>query len=605
MAKYITRTLLLLFFLALFFLYTIPDVSHCDSCSTLHKNNYTLEKYNIYKENRCSTIRDEGNGIFFIQPGTKSATKGKFTFKKNANLILTFSIRSGSKYGNIKFTIKKNMQEIKNFITTTTKINQLFITVKEKDTLTIIADKHGSAQHDWGNLKMEDQADLQLYRLSKIYHYISIYKHNIIMFLLLSIIIVLYIEFKTHPILQKFEENSPFIKIFQIVLFIWVFSIPLKNSLYQISTALLIILFLIHYFYYKQKDSLIKILTTYKKVLILFLLFITSMLLSTLLGISEKNEVFYIFKYIFRYMFILIILLYFYKQSFFSKKYLLSAIFIVLLIHSLDGMYQYFVGVDFIINKPPDGPSYLLTGAVYQHNPFGLFMAIGTSISLVLFSDKNNYTTFKYDKIIYFISLLMFIFTLFHSQSRAAWIMFGIFSLGYLFLYIKNNGIDKKLFYTISILLIFCVLFFIVDENLLHRLTLLLQGNSAGRTKDIWPFTIDKILDSPLSGYGINTYKLLATTPPYKYYAGVHNLTLEFLLYTGIIGFSIFVSIIWLTLKESFTESKIVYFILFLSFIVLMQFDGSLIDSKVHLNIFILLLFFIYSFRVDKNTSSK
>ncbi|UPT77171.1 O-antigen ligase family protein [Sulfurovum sp. XGS-02] len=314
-----------------------------------------------------------------------------------------------------------------------------------------------------------------------------------------------------------------------------------------------------------------------------------------------KSEMLGIAKYIFRYIFILIILLYFYKQSFFSRKYLLSTIFIVLVIHSLDGIYQYFVGVDFIISKPPDAPSDMLTGAVYQHNPFGLFMAIGASMSLVFFFDKNNYTTFKYDKIIYFISLFVFLFTLFHSQSRAAWVMFGIFSLGYLLLYIKNNGMDKKLLYTILSLLVASMILFLMDDTLSNRLIQLFQGNSSGRTTIIWPFTIDKIINSPIFGYGIKTYKLLS--PPCC--NGVHNLFLELLLYTGMIGLLIFTSIIWLTLKESFTESKMIYFTLFLSFIVLMQFDGSLIDSKVHLNIFILLLFFIYSFRLDKHPSSK
>ncbi len=108
---------------------------------------------------------------------------------------------------------------------------------------------------------------------------------------------------------QKFQEENLFIKILQILLFIWLFSIPLKNALYQISTALIIILFLIHYFYYKEKDFLLEILMTYKKVLIVFLLFIASMLLSTILGISGKSEIVDIFKYFFRYIFIFIIIL--------------------------------------------------------------------------------------------------------------------------------------------------------------------------------------------------------------------------------------------------------------------------------------------------------
>jgi len=398
--------------------------------------------------------------------------------------------------------------------------------------------------------------------------------------------------------------NKKFIQIFQIILFIWIFSIPLKNSIYQISTVLLIIIFFIHYFYTKQKDLLLEIFTTYKKLFIVFLLFISSMALSSLVGLSEEGTIKDIFKYFLRYLVILMILFYFYKQTFFSKQWLLTVIFIVLCINSLDGIYQYITGYDFLLHKSPDKPSYLLTGAVYHHNPFGLFMTIGAIMSLTLFFDKNNHTLFKYDKAIYFVSLLMFLFTLFHSQSRAAWVMFGIYFIAYMFLYIKNNGINKKLFFTLTSLLIVSVILFLSDDNLLHRLTLLLQGNSSGRSTDIWPFTIDKIIDSPIFGYGINTYKILTSGSHVSHHAGVHNLSLELLLYTGLVGFSLVYYLVWISLKESFITHKMIYFILLLSYIVLLQFDGSLIDSKVHLNIFILMLFFIYSPKEDHRESN-
>ena len=182
--------------------------------------------------------------------------------------------------------------------------------------------------------------------------------------------------------------------------------------------------------------------------------------------------------------------------------------------------------------------------------------------------------------------------------------MFGVFVLGYLVIYIKHIGLDKKLFYTVISLLLGSIIMFLMDDHLIHRLTQLLQGHSSGRTSEIWPFTIDKVMNSPIIGYGINTYKLLATQVPASHHKGVHNLPLELLLYTGIIGFTIFSYLIWLTLKESFTKNKILYCILFVSFLILMQFDGSLIDSTIHINIFILILFFIYSFRLDKKTST-
>lgn len=406
----------------------------------------------------------------------------------------------------------------------------------------------------------------------------------------------------TLDLYEKFQKETRFLQIFQIIFLVWLVSIPLKNSIYQVSTVLLIVLFLIHFFYYTQKTVLMDILLTYKNILTVFLLFIASMTLSSLVGMSEKSIYIEIVKYFVRYLFIFIILLYFYKQSFFTRKLLLTILFTILLIHSLDGIYQYITGFDLIAHQVPDGPSYMLTGAVYHHNPFGLLMAIGAILSLTLFFDKNNYTMFNYDKVIYLASLPIFLFTLFHSQSRAAWVMFGIYFIGYMIIYIKRNGINIKLFLTLIFLLIVVTLLFLLDDTLWHRLTLLLEGHSSGRSTKIWPFTIDKIMDSPLLGYGINTYKLLAGDHKAGFFAGVHNLSLELLLYTGIVGFSIFTYLIWLTGKESFTKDKIFYFILFLSFIILLQFDGSLIDSKVHLNIFILILFFIYSFRLDKKS---
>jgi hypothetical protein len=59
-----------------------------------------------------------------------------------------------------------------------------------------------------------------------------------------------------------------------------------------------------------------------------------------------------------------------------------------------------------------------------------------------------------------------------------------------------------------------------------------------------------------------------------------------------------------ITLKESFSKEKILYGLFFLSYLLLLQFDGSLVRGKIHLSIFIIALFFIYSFRLDKKRSA-
>ena len=53
----------------------------------LNKSEYTLKTHGIRKDNKWSKFRDDKNGIFFIHPGEKKASRGVFTFKKNRKLL--------------------------------------------------------------------------------------------------------------------------------------------------------------------------------------------------------------------------------------------------------------------------------------------------------------------------------------------------------------------------------------------------------------------------------------------------------------------------------------------------------------------------------------
>jgi hypothetical protein len=205
--------------------------------------------------------------------------------------------------------------------------------------------------------------------------------------------------------LEKIKTDK-FITLVQAVLLLWIFSIPLKNALYQITTVLLIVLFFVHLIYYKQKEQLQELWVTYKQLFFLFFAFILTMLLSSFVGISDHKAFSEILKYIYRYPLILFILFYFYKQSYFNRKWLLSVIFIALTIHALDGLYQYITGVDLIQHKSLYN-NIRICGAVFNPNPFGLIMAIGTITSLSLFFYFQKVFFFFYGKTILFIFFLI------------------------------------------------------------------------------------------------------------------------------------------------------------------------------------------------------
>ena len=181
--------------------------------------------------------------------------------------------------------------------------------------------------------------------------------------------------------------------------------------------------------------------------------------------------------------------------------------------------------------------------------------------------------------------------------------MFSFFFLGYIMIYLKEYGMNKKLLISLFIIIFFISILFIIDTNLYHRLQLLVQGYSSQRS-DLWLFTLEQIKEHPILGYGVRTFKTLIENTNLSHNAGTHNIFLELLLFTGILGFSIFMALILSILKESFTKEKILYGLFFLSYLLLLQFDGSLVRGKIHLSIFIIALFFIYSFRLDKKRSA-
>jgi hypothetical protein len=384
--------------------------------------------------------------------------------------------------------------------------------------------------------------------------------------------------------------------LFNIILLIWISAIPFKNAIYQGSTILIILVFIYHIVRYNTVEKLKTIIALYKDVLFVMMLIVGSMFLSSIFGINVLDSLSDTLKFIYRYILIFVILIYFYQYEYFSRFWMLVIIMGVLSIHSFNGVYQYFVGYDLFLGSAPDGPTYLLSGALFQHNPFGFLMAIGSSILYYLLINNKSYISIKYEKLIYLVLFFSFVFTLLHSQSRSAWVMFGVFSIICTIEYIKNNGFDKKLkliFISVVVILIVLVIF---DKNLQHRLLQLLSGYSANRADVIWPFTIKHILDYPFLGHGIDTYVMLKEHK----FQGVHNMILEILLYLGSVGLIVYIYSLGKIIKDGLKLDTNVYFAFLVSFLVLLLFDGSIINSKLDLSILTIIMFFIYSYRIDK-----
>lgn len=114
---------------------------------------YKIEK--VSKENKWSRVSFEKDHIF-MHSGEINAPELIFSVKNSSYLKIDFSIKNGSKVGDILFKVYKNDNHIGNFnaLAEQEKLNlNLFVT--SKDTLKIIADKNGKTGQDWGIVEIK------------------------------------------------------------------------------------------------------------------------------------------------------------------------------------------------------------------------------------------------------------------------------------------------------------------------------------------------------------------------------------------------------------------------------------------------------------------
>jgi O-antigen ligase len=378
-------------------------------------------------------------------------------------------------------------------------------------------------------------------------------------------------------------------KAIRFFLFIFILFIPMKTSIYPISFGILVLLFGIYIFKNKQFSTFITIIKANKKVIVAFVLVISCMTLSNILSpYSTYDSWRIIFHYIFRYFLFFLILLFFYKKAVISKHFIILAVFSSLLLQAVDGIFQAIYQYDFIRHKVGSLYAYGLSGATFNRNTFGLFMAIGASLAIVFLIKKeyNNFSNYK--KGLLYFSTILFIFGLLFSYSRSAWIFFNVFSI--LFFSLEYKSLSYKDF-IISLMCIFFIVFsFYYFDTLYTRLLQLIHLNSSNRVT-VWLDSLHLIKERPFFGYGLMTYAKIASQKIFS----VHNSFLEITLFLGLFGLITFTFLLYVIFQKILQIKNSIYISFFLSFLTITQFDHSIIKSIPMLSTLSLFAFFIYS----------
>ena len=567
-----------------FFTYSIFSY---EKCIPLIKSDYTLKTYNIDPKNKYATFEDKSNSIFFIHPGTVKTAKGVFTFKRDANLILDFSIHPNSKQGNIKFTIKKNDQNIDSFIIATKQTNQIFLRVNKEDTVLITADKHGNTAQDyWGKLQILIQNNQTQFIFSKYKHAIYQFVHNnfnIILFFIIIIGLIYYKNYKLTYRLSDIRDKSNI--ILNDLLIFYTFFIPISMEMSKYFFNLMLVFWLL------DKNILSKLKIIIKnRVIQSILLFLLLLILSLLWTDHEnmKTGTHYI-KY-YTYLFPLFIIFTSVKKEYIH--YLISAFLMSMALSEFISYNIFFKLLDAAMipfsrsDASPMNPSVFL-----HHTTYSMFLVVTAGILLDRFflSQKIKY------KFIYGSFFIMVTTNLFVNAGRTGQVAYFATILIVILLHYK---ISIKMFFTTSVLfvsIIFLAFTYspVFKKRLDQTMNSLAQTNnyctSLGSRIGMSIIAVNIAKRHPLIGVGIGDYRQTKsdmidarypTMKCLKHLVHYHNQYLEFLVIMGMVGLIIYLSIYLFLFKTQIKDEELrsIKYIIITTIMI-----SSLTDAMFHL----------------------
>ncbi len=368
-------------------------------------------------------------------------------------------------------------------------------------------------------------------------------------------------------------ENKNLLKFF---LFIWVISIPFKNSIYHISVFLLIMYFLLHLGITKKVHILFANVKKTISLTIGFFLLILCMHISNFSNLDsiDIKSWYLLYMFIIRYGLIFVLLSYFYKLNFFEKKELVQWLFCSFCALALTGVYQLIIEPNILLGQG-------IQGTLSNRNAFGLFVGMGFVLSL--------FTTLHY-KTGFFLSTLFLVLMLF-SFSRSSWVASFISSLLFIALNYKIIKLKHFLYFIFLVSLLLFMYFYF--DSFQHRFDQLIHGDSSNRTT-IWIRAIDFIKEKFYFGYGLDSFKYLPDLS-ISQYRDPHNMVLEILISIGIVGFMIFLFTIIIILLKIYQDKNYLLYPMAAYFLIVTQFDFGAFASKELLSFLTIFVFYVYA----------
>lgn len=187
-------------------------------------------------------------------------------------------------------------------------------------------------------------------------------------------------------------------------------------------------------------------------------------------------------------------------------------------------------------------------------NSVGVRMCISFFvIATYIINVKRQEGAFRYLLIVFLIPILML---LAETGSRLAFIAFAI---NFIFVVLLNK--TGKLSTRVLLLIVgssigyFMWLFFMGNDVLQLRLINSFNNRDLGGREDIWPTLIKLIKNNPIFGVGTTGYDAY-TKQAFGYFMPAHNVILEVLAITGIVGLYLYLSVFYKGIRLAYKSYK-------------------------------------------------
>lgn len=379
---------------------------------------------------------------------------------------------------------------------------------------------------------------------------------------------------------------------FKFLLLIWLCGVPFKNAVYQISVPLILVFFIVHFTINKNYCILKENFDKTKALSFCVGLIILSMCIANLLNpeLLGKKSWHHVFVFVMRYIGIFIALAYFYSLNFFSKKELIFMVLFGTMLLALSGIGEAILNPDVLFGNVSNGNTTGLTGTLENRNAMGLMMSVSVIFSLLVLNKNIK---------LGFLLLGIYGFCMIFSFSRSGWVASCFAVL--IFIGLNFKKLDKRVFIGLFLFALALVIIYMNVDSFQTRVNQLLEGNSSYRTT-LWKYGISQFENQPFFGHGVSCWLNLEKPADIAAHTGVHNSTIEILLFTGIFGLIAWLSTIFTVFIDILRSKKLIYLSFLAYFVIITQFDFSVFDSKELFSYIAVFLFLVYSDRFRNST---